>query len=111
MKEYIPEKWVVVKLEAKGTPLTYKIFANWYGGYLNGDSWKLNSGIKAVSESKHYYLFEGFSGSIYKCFKNNYGMNMYGTGVIQDIIKKAEEFDGKIEIMPEDTNWKELKYE
>jgi len=38
-------------------------------------------------------------------------MNMYGSGVIQDIIKKAEEFDGKIEIMPEDTKWLDLKYE
>jgi hypothetical protein len=111
MNEYIPEKWVVVKIEGKNVPLTYKVFGCWYGGYAGSDSWKLNSGIKTLSESEESYLFEGFSGSIYKCFKERYGMHMYGSGILNDIICKSEEHEVNVEVMPEHTNWKELKYD
>jgi hypothetical protein len=111
MNEYIPDKWVVVKIEGKNVPLTYKVFGCWYGGYTGSDSWKLNSGIKTLSESEESYLFEGFSGSIYKCFKERYGMHMYGSGVLNDIINKSEEHEVKVEIMPHDTNWLDLSYE
>jgi hypothetical protein len=111
MSEYIPDKWLVVKIEGSEYPLTYKVFACWYGGFSNGDSWKLNSGIKAVTEAEDHWLFEGFSGSIYKGFNSNYGMHMYGSGVLNDIINKSEEVGVKVEVMPQDTNWKELKYE
>jgi hypothetical protein len=80
--EYIPHKWVVVKIEGGEFPLTYKVFACWYGGYLNGDSWKMNSGITKVTKEEDFYLFEGHSGSVYKCHKDAYGVNMYGHGVI-----------------------------
>jgi hypothetical protein len=111
MSEYVPDKWVVVKIEGKNVPLTYKVFGCWYGGYLGSNSWKLNSGIKVVTEEKKYWLFEGFSGSVYKCFKGRYGLYMYGIGVLGEIIYKAREIGTNIEKMPEDTNWKELRYE
>ena len=41
MTDYTPDKWIVVKIEGGEFPLTYKVFACWYGGYLNGDSWKI----------------------------------------------------------------------
>jgi hypothetical protein len=47
MSDYNPDKWVVVKIIGKDTPPVHKVFACWYGGYLDGDSWKLNSGITA----------------------------------------------------------------
>jgi hypothetical protein len=56
-------------------------------------------------------LFEGFSGSIYKCFKERYGMHMYGSSVLNDIINKSEEVEVKVEVMPQDTNWLDLSYE
>jgi hypothetical protein len=34
---YTPDKWLVVKIEGKEFPLTYKVFACWHGGYLDGD--------------------------------------------------------------------------
>lgn len=33
-EESIPDKWVVVKIEGKDYPLTYKVFGCWFGGYL-----------------------------------------------------------------------------
>jgi hypothetical protein len=64
-----------------------------------------------LSESEESYLFEGFSGSIYKCFKERYGMHMYGSSVLNDIINKSEEVEVKVEVMPQDTNWLDLSYE
>lgn len=111
MNTYTPDKWVVIKIEGKDIPLTYKVFACWYGGYLNGDSWKMNSGIKKVSKKKNCWYFEGFSGSTYECHKERYGTNMYGGGVMQNIIEKAKEQDIVIKVLDENTNWKKLNYE
>ena len=111
MNYYIPDKWVVVKIEGGEFPLTYKVFGCWYGGYLNGDSWKMNSGITKVTKEEDCYLFEGYSGSIYKCFKGNYGTHMYGQGVLNDIIQRSKEAGVNVEIMPEDTNWLDISYE
>ena len=63
--------WVIVKIG--GTDPHYRIFGCWTGGYLNGDSWKLNSGIAKVEDRKGYYDFHGSSGSIYQCQKGSYG--------------------------------------
>ena len=111
MNTYTPDKWQVVKIFGKDIPLTYKVFACWYGGYSGSDSWKMNSGIKSAKKEEGYWLFEGFSGSIYKCFEGNYGTHMYGHGVLEDIIKRSKEAGVNVEIMPEDTNWLDLKYE
>jgi hypothetical protein len=110
-KEYIPDKWLVVKIEGEKFPLTYKVFACWYGGYLDGDSWKLNSGITKVTKEDGFYLFEGYSGSVYSCSEKRYGATIYGHGVLHDIMHKSEQTGVNIEILPEDTNWLELSLE
>ena len=109
--EYIPDKWLVVKISSDKTPSLYKVFACWYGGWAGSDSWKLNSGITKVTEDGSCYLFDGSSGSTYACHKRNYGANMYGLGVLNNMIKNAETNGIKIEILPEETNWMELSYE
>lgn len=108
MSEYTPDKWVVIKIEGKKFPLTYKVFACWYGGYLNGDSWKMNSGITEVTKKEDYYLFKGYSGSVYRCHKQAYGFNMYGHGVLHGIISKAKEAGLNVEVMPQDTDLSKL---
>jgi hypothetical protein len=110
-KEYTPDKWLVVKIEGGEFPLTYKVFACWHGGYLDGDSWKLNSGITKVTKEGNFYLFEGYSGSVYSCNENRYGATMYGYGVLQNIIEKSKEAGVNVEIMSDDTNWLDLSYE
>jgi hypothetical protein len=111
MSDYRPDKWVVVKITGPDTPPIHKVFACWYGGYLDGDSWKLNSGITKTTLEGNVYSFEGSSGSVYECQKDIYGYNMYGGSVLNGMIEKAEKNGITIEILPEETNWLEINYE
>jgi hypothetical protein len=87
--DYYPDKWVVVKVSSdKGTH--YRVFATWSGGYLQGDSWKLNSGIERVEVDGDTYNFIGASGSSYFCNKNSYGTTLYGQSVLTSLIADAE---------------------
>lgn len=69
-----PDRWVILKLNNEGKAF-YKVLAGWSGSYLEGQSWRINSGITKVESKDNYYLFHGYSGSIYKCYKSSYGMN------------------------------------
>jgi hypothetical protein len=69
-----PDRWVILKLNSEGKAL-YKVLAGWSGSYLDGQSWKINSGITKVESDEDCYLFHGYSGSVYKCHKTGYGMN------------------------------------
>jgi len=109
--EYCPDKWVGVKISSANTPTIYKIFACWYGGFFNGDSWKLNSGITKATLIDDTFHFEGASGSVYICNKDSYGTNGYGAGVLNNMVQNADNNGITIEILPEDTKWLELNYE
>jgi hypothetical protein len=103
----IPDRWVVVEVVSDKTKL-HRVFACWYGGWAGSDSWQINSGIVGVDDQSKYFDFEGHSGSIYRCNKNSYGLHMYGSSVLNNLINKAKEKDIIITVLPEDTNWKEL---
>lgn len=81
---YSPDKWLLV--EIGGTDPHYRVFGSWSGGYLDGDEWRLNSGITRVEEDETHYYFYGGSGSCYKCNKEMYGATGYGWGVIQGFV-------------------------
>jgi hypothetical protein len=110
MSEYRPHKWQVVKL-THGNVSHYRVFACWYGGYAHGDSWKLNSGITKVTEDEEFYYFEGSSGSVYVCHKECYGANMYGRGVLNTMMITQLNNGVNMELLPEETNFMELKYD
>lgn len=111
MTEYVPHKWVVVKIINSEHEPIHKVFANWFGDYLNSDSWQLNSGITKVIKEGSDYCFHGYSGSIYRCNEINYGTTMYGASIIAVMIERVESNGGTIEILPEDTNWLEIDYD
>jgi hypothetical protein len=70
-----PDRWVVVELSLNGESIK-KVLAGWYGGYLNGDSWKLSSEItKVIVEGDNIFHFDNASGSRYTCQKGAYGMS------------------------------------
>ena len=77
-----PDRWLIIDCGGDGL---YKVFATWSGGYLDGDSWRLNSGIEKVEGDGDYLLFHGYSGSIYKCHKDRYGTTGYGAHVIYSL--------------------------
>jgi len=70
---YIPDNWVIVRI-AQPDELIYKLLVGWSGGYLYGDSWRINSGITKVEEDGNNILFSSYSGSLYHCRKNAEGL-------------------------------------
>jgi hypothetical protein len=106
-----PDAWVIVKIEHRGleNPL-YKVVAGWNGGYLHGNSWRVNSGITSVEEWEDYFVFHGASGSNYTCHKLRYGMKVCNYPGLERLRGALERVDGTAEVMDENTNWKELDY-
>lgn len=89
-----PDRWVILKIGD-----LYKVFGSWIGGYTEGDSWKVNSGIAKVDQDEIHYYFTGHSGSCYKCHKQTYGItNSYGRSVLDQLLKLSE---GKVEVLEE----------
>jgi hypothetical protein len=103
-----PDKWVILKLQTKNEKPYYKVFGTWYGGYLDGDSWQMNSGIIKVNSDDISFYFCGVSGSIYRCHIKSYGTSNYTTSVLDNIILNAYKVNTKIEIMPENTEWEKI---
>jgi hypothetical protein len=97
---YKPNRWLMVKIDT-----IYKIFATWGGGYTDGDSWQLNSGVKSVTQDDDYYYFHGHSGSVYECRKGSYGTTGYGAGVLSGFMKKYP-----MEILPDNVKVMEIEY-
>lgn len=73
MNPYTPDKWLLLKITTSSDTF-YRVFATWSGGYLSGDSWRLNSGVILVTQEGSDYCFHGNTGSLYSCHKNAYGV-------------------------------------
>jgi hypothetical protein len=71
-----PDNWIIVKITAIEPEPFYKILCGWSGGYLDGDSWRMNSGITEVKEDGDYIDFIGHSGSVYRCHKEGEAIKM-----------------------------------
>ena len=97
----MPVNWVVIKM--KGDDPHYRVLCGWSGGYLDGDSWRMNSGITRVDDvDDHWLHFHGSSGSVYRCNKGSYMLRMNNAHVWA----RLQELHGdKVEMMPEDTDW------
>jgi hypothetical protein len=104
---YDPDEWVLIKIGGKDPH--YKIFGSWRGGYLDGDSWRMNSGVVSHEEWADRYDFRGSSGSEYWCMKNAYGISSpYNATILENYSDKlGEEFMIFKECpeLPEDFNW------
>ena len=71
MTDYTPDRWVIAKITTKEDEPLYKVFGTWIGGYLDGDRWRMNSGISEVKSNGEYFEFYGYSGSMYRCHKDH----------------------------------------
>jgi hypothetical protein len=104
MSEYTPHNWVILKI-INEDEILYKVLAGWSGGYLDGDSWRMNSGITGVDKQAYLWGFYGSSGSVYWCHQGSYRLTMATSGTYNQLKKK---FGDAVEIMPEDTDWTTL---
>jgi hypothetical protein len=82
-----PDKWIIVKV-----PGGAKVLGSWSGGYLDGDSWQLSSGLERIEEDGDYYLMHNVSGSIYKCHKKMEGMH----NLAASILKQLQDMDDSV---------------
>ena len=112
MREYTPDRWVLLKFISEQGTTVYKVLAGWAGSYTTGASWKLNSGVTKIEEDGQCYLFTGSSGSVYRCPKESYGLSVYMASVLESFYKSIENEPVKMECMNEETtNFMELYYE
>jgi len=105
MSTYHPDNWVVIKINSDTHGVFYKVLGGWSGGYTQGSSWRMNSGIEHVDLIGNSYVFKGFSGSIYSCHTSSYGLKMNNAHVWEQL-KDMRGDD--VQLMDEDTNWLEL---
>jgi len=105
MDDYYPDSWVILKIKLDGE-IAYRVLAGWSGGYLDGDSWRMNSGITRVVEENKSWEFYGSSGSCYVCRKGAYRLTMATSGVYS---KLKDRFGDAVELMPEETDWTEIE--
>lgn len=105
MTEYYPDSWVVLRMTHKDQ-IIYKVLGGWSSGYVQGSSWRLNSGIERVEQDGEYYRFIGSSGSIYKCHKDNYGLRM---STVDTYTKMKKTFPDQVEKLP-DCDWMQMEW-
>lgn len=106
-------KWLVIFI--KSDDPHYRLFMSFGGGYMNGDSWRMNSGITRVEFNDDQYpvtmwTFIGASGSSYTVHKDMYGATIFGAGILDNFIKTSAEKNAEITVMPEDTDWSAIDW-
>ena len=107
MSDYRPDNWVVIKMtrQQPNLQVTYKVLAGWKAGYLDGESWRMNSGVDFIVDHKDEVHFHGRSGSNYICGKGQYGMRRNGSSIFERMTKDSESMDIDVELLDEDTDW------
>lgn len=103
MTEYNPDSWVVLRMTYKDQ-IIYKVLGGWSGGYTQGDSWRLNSGIERVELDGDIYKFYGSSGSVYNCHKDSYGLRM---STVDTYTKMKTQYPDNVEKL-EDCDWTKM---
>ena len=100
MSEYTPDLWVIVEIDSPEHGKIRKVLGSWYGGFGGSDEWRMNSGIEKVIDQGDYYDVVGYSGSIYKCYKNRVGWSAYTNRVYNNLKKELEDINmGTMEIV------------
>lgn len=87
---YKPNRWQVIRIVTPEETF-YKLLAGWYGGFAQGDSWRLNSGITEVTDQSTHYKVDGHSKSTYVCRKPDEGMSAYMDSVLYGLQQNAAE--------------------
>ena len=93
-REYIPDTWIIVRISGSEVPETYyRVLAGWYGGFADGDSWRLSSGIENIKETDGGYEASNASGSLYYLMKGREGFSNLTRSVYGGYqFRKPEEF-------------------
>ena len=99
MSEYTPDAWVILRIELAGEVI-YKVLGGWHGGYLDADSWRLNSGITRIERDGDLYRIHGHSGSVYSVHPDAQRTNM----LIASVIGRLQDGEPDADIQVVDVN-------
>jgi hypothetical protein len=66
--DYCPDGWVIIKFPKDD----YRVFGGWFGGYLDSDHYRINSGCVKTALDDKGWIVHGDSGSIYFVGTENY---------------------------------------
>jgi hypothetical protein len=97
--DYNPDNWIIIEL-IMNQKIIHKVLAGWSGGYLSGDSWKLNSGITRITEDDNYWYIGGYSGSVYKCHKESETIRMNISGTLEHFRKLVKQESHTLNVIP-----------
>jgi hypothetical protein len=104
---YHPDRWMLVYIDSDDPH--YRVFGSWYGGYLHGDSWRLNSGIKlCVEDLDRFVSFIGSSGSVYRCHRDAYGVHGFNRMELDNLVEKSE---GRMRVLEECPDLSTIQWE
>ena len=111
MQTYTPDTWVILLFDYPDYGKVHKVFAGWYGGYTQGDSWKLSSGIKTfVNEGKFYSSLQE-SGSTYNLYKQYERLSGYQHGLLNAWREQLDEVQGSVLVVDSLDFIEGLKYD
>ena len=96
-----PDKWAIMKVLVSNGTVLYKVLAGRRGGFLDGDSWRINSGIVDIHDAGDELVFHGYSGSTYVCHKSAYGATPLSNSVFQNLRTQAEAEGVQLELLDE----------
>lgn len=101
MSEYYPDGWILCEIRGEKETF-YKVFGSWRGGFAQGDSWRMNSGVTKCEKQGKVYKFSGHSGSAYYCHEDGYGrLGAYNHGVLSDYEHRSEGMLSAIPFLPD----------
>lgn len=86
MNIHTPDAWVIVRIEHDGK-IVHRLLAGWVGGYVDGDRWRMSSGITDIYDEETHYLVKNQSGSKYRCDKASQRL----TGMMQNVFWSYEQ--------------------
>ena len=107
MTTYTPDAWVVLEISSDDTEPIRKVLAGWYGGYANGDSWKLSSGVTNTTEYPDRYEFLNATGSLYVCYKQSQRLSGLTGSVLEYWRNQTTENSIQIEMV--EYSWATIK--
>ena len=111
MQTYEPDTWVILLFDSPDYGKFHKVFAGWYGGLSQGDSWKLSSGIKTfVNEGKFYSSLQE-SGSTYNLYKQAEKLSGYQHGLLNVWREQLDEVQGSVLVVDSLDFIEGLKYD
>ena len=99
MNTHTPDTWSILLFNSPTYGKIHKVFGAWYGGFTQGESWKLSSGMKDLVDEGDFYSSVQESGSIYQLYKNSEKLSGYHLGILAGWVEQMKEKGGSVVIV------------